>query len=83
MDGPGEINVRVSAGGVVVEPGDIVIGDRDGVVVVPAARALEVADALDEVRKRESDAEAAILRYPRIPESVNLILATMDVATFD
>jgi regulator of RNase E activity RraA len=83
MDGPGEINVPVSAGGVLVHPGDIVVGDRDGVVVVPAARAVEVADALDEVRKRESDAEAAIARDPRVPESVDRILATMDVATFD
>jgi len=33
---PGEINVPVACGGVVVEPGDIVIGDSEGVVVVPA-----------------------------------------------
>jgi 4-hydroxy-4-methyl-2-oxoglutarate aldolase len=31
----GEINVPVSCGGVIVEPGDIVVGDRDGVAVVP------------------------------------------------
>jgi RraA family protein len=33
-EGPGEINVPVSIGGLVVHPGDIVIGDADGVVVV-------------------------------------------------
>lgn len=34
-DGPGEVNFPVSCGGVVVEPGDYIIGDADGVVVVP------------------------------------------------
>lgn len=34
-DGPGEINFPVSCGGVVVNPGDIVMGDENGVVVIP------------------------------------------------
>jgi RraA family protein len=33
-DGPGEINVPISCGGVVVNPGDIVVGDADGIVVI-------------------------------------------------
>lgn len=33
--GPGEINVPVCAGGVIVHPGDVVLGDDDGVAVVP------------------------------------------------
>jgi RraA family protein len=33
-DGPGEINVPVSCGGVVVYPGDILVGDGDGIVVI-------------------------------------------------
>lgn len=32
--GPGEINVPISCGGVVVQPGDIVVGDADGVLVI-------------------------------------------------
>jgi 4-hydroxy-4-methyl-2-oxoglutarate aldolase len=39
---PCSINVPVSCGGVAVLPGDIVIGDGDGIVVVPARRAEEV-----------------------------------------
>ena len=35
--GPGEINVPVSIGGSVISPGDIVVGDEDGVVSFPAA----------------------------------------------
>ncbi|HVQ41817.1 MAG TPA: hypothetical protein VMS54_06415, partial [Vicinamibacterales bacterium] len=41
-DGPGEINVPVSCGGAVVHPGDIIVGDSDGIAVVPRADAAEV-----------------------------------------
>ncbi|MEC9402306.1 MAG: RraA family protein, partial [Pseudomonadota bacterium] len=34
-DGPGEINVPISLDGMVIEPGDIVLGDSDGVLAVP------------------------------------------------
>lgn len=34
-DGPGEVNVPVAVGGVPVLPGDIIVGDHNGVVVVP------------------------------------------------
>lgn len=37
--GPGEINVPVCCGGVIVYPGDIVVGDEEGVVVVPRRHA--------------------------------------------
>ncbi|GGE31830.1 methyltransferase [Agaricicola taiwanensis] len=46
--GPGAINVPITCGGVSVNPGDIIIGDRDGVVVVPLADAERVADLADE-----------------------------------
>lgn len=34
-DGPGEINVPVCVGGMVVNPGDVVVGDQDGVLAIP------------------------------------------------
>jgi regulator of RNase E activity RraA len=34
-DGPGEINVPVCVGGMVVNPGDIVVGDQDGLLAIP------------------------------------------------
>lgn len=41
--GPGEINTPVTCGGVVVFPGDIIVGDEDGVVVVRPAEAADIA----------------------------------------
>ena len=43
-DGPGEMNVPVSIGGVVVYPGDIIAGDADGIVVIRPQEAAEVAE---------------------------------------
>jgi regulator of RNase E activity RraA len=43
--GPGEINVPVCIGGAVVNPGDVVLGDRDGVLFVPPHEAKELAEA--------------------------------------
>lgn len=45
--GPGAINVPIVCGGVLVNPGDIVVGDDDGVVIIPredAQRTLDVSD---------------------------------------
>jgi regulator of RNase E activity RraA len=38
-NGPGEINCTVALDGMVVHPGDIIVGDADGVVAVPLAHA--------------------------------------------
>ena len=44
--GPGEINVPVSIGGSVISPGDIVVGDEDGVVSFPASVAATLIEAV-------------------------------------
>lgn len=52
-DGPGEINVPISCGGAVVMPGDIVVGDDDGVAVVPRDRAAQVLALVAQLVERE------------------------------
>ena len=58
--GPGEVNMDVTCGGVAIGPGDIIVGDRDGVVAVPLAQAEQVAAQLELVKKKESEAEARV-----------------------
>lgn len=53
-DGPGEVHGPVQLGGTVVRSGDVVVGDADGVVVLPAARAEQVV-ATGEDRLREEE----------------------------
>jgi 4-hydroxy-4-methyl-2-oxoglutarate aldolase len=59
-NGPGEINMGVVCGGVSIGPGDIMVGDRDGVCVVPLAAGPAVAAQLEIVKKKEADAEARV-----------------------
>jgi 4-hydroxy-4-methyl-2-oxoglutarate aldolase len=59
-DGPGEINVPVSCGGTVVSPGDIVVGDADGIAVVPRANAAEVLELVAQLMERERSRIAEI-----------------------
>ena len=53
-DGPGEINVPIAIDGMVIEPGDLVLGDADGVLAVP----FDAADAVLAATQAKQDAEA-------------------------
>jgi regulator of RNase E activity RraA len=53
-DGPGEINVPVAIDGMVVEPGDLMLGDEDGLLCVPFAEV----DAVHEAAAKKAAAEA-------------------------
>jgi regulator of RNase E activity RraA len=59
-DGPGEINVPIACGSTVVMPGDIVVGDEDGVAVVPRDHAEAVLAYLAELIARERERIAEI-----------------------
>lgn len=53
-DGPGEINVNIAIDGMVIEPGDLVIGDDDGLLCVPYAEAQNLYQAAN--KKQEIEA---------------------------
>ncbi len=59
-NGPGETNVPISCGGAPVNPGDIIVGDVDGVVVVPKDRAEEVLEKAKEKLAADDEREAKI-----------------------
>jgi RraA family protein len=59
--GPGSIGVPVAVGGVVVAPGDVMVGDADGVVVVPRRQVEEVLGAVDGIVAEEESLRQKIL----------------------
>lgn len=69
---PGWLQIPISIGGAVVRPGDIVIGDDDGVVIVPAERAAEVASRAVERRREEQAKDRRIQAGESICSVLNL-----------
>lgn len=56
----GEINVEIQCGGVTVKPNDIIVGDRDGVVVVSKMNASQVLEKTKEIARREQEVKKLI-----------------------
>ena len=55
--GWGEVNIPIACGGVVVYPGDIIVGDHEGIVVVPGNYADEVLELLGDVEEKKGRPE--------------------------
>lgn len=73
---PADMNVAIGCGGVAVYPGDVIVGDCDGVVVIPLDRVDEVAEGAigiveyDEfVESKLAEGRSLIGLYPATPES--------------
>ncbi len=66
-NGPGTVGLPVVVGGVAVSAGDIVIGDQDGVVVVPAALIQQTIDRLPAIRAAEADLDAKVKAGLEVP----------------
>ncbi len=55
-----DANVPVVCGGISVHPGDLIVGDRDGVVVVPHEHVVAVLEAAEEIERKEAEQTAFI-----------------------
>ncbi|RRG05206.1 MAG: RraA family protein [Lactobacillus sp.] len=53
-EGPGEVNVPIAIGGISINPGDIILGDADGVIVIPKQDAPNVIDAAEDNAKKDA-----------------------------
>jgi RraA family protein len=60
-NGPGEINVPINMGGMAVNPGDIIIGDADGLVAVPQDQAERILASAKSILEKETAAMKQIV----------------------
>jgi 4-hydroxy-4-methyl-2-oxoglutarate aldolase len=72
--GPGTVGLPVVVGGVAVDSGDIIVGDQDGVVVIPRTRIAQTLKNLEQVRKLEAAMEVKVKAGMKKSDIVDLIL---------
>lgn len=73
-DGPGEINVPIACAGLAVLPGDLIVGDADGVIAVPAAEAAAVLERTRAHLEKEARIRESNRRGTADPERFDAVL---------
>ena len=73
-NGPGTVGLPIVVGGVAVGAGDIVVGDEDGVVVVPFARIAATAARLPSIRAAESALDKKVKLGLTIPDFIQTMI---------
>lgn len=81
--GPGTVGFPIVVGGVAVAAGDIVVGDEDGVVVVPFAQINDTIEHLGTIRKIEAELEAKVKKGLTRPAFLDSILKPGTVKVVD
>jgi 4-hydroxy-4-methyl-2-oxoglutarate aldolase len=80
--GPGEVGLPLALGEVVVDAGDLILGDADGVVVVPRAALAAVTARLEQVAAKEAELHARVAdgeipslldRYPGLKDQITYV----------
>lgn len=82
-DGPGTIGLPIAIGGIVVNAGDLVVGDQDGVVVVAHADVAAVADEVDNVASKEKTMDGWVRDGAKVPAWLEATLAAKGVRYVD
>ncbi|MEX0284293.1 MAG: RraA family protein [Paracoccaceae bacterium] len=72
--GPGNVGLPIQIGGHRVETGDMIVADRDGVVVVPFDQIPAVAERLAKVRELEMALDAELSAGLKIPDGVKALI---------
>jgi len=81
--GPGSVGQAIQIGGQEVETGDMVVADRDGVVVVPLEKIDDVIVELDKVQELEKALDADVAEGLKIPDAITDLLASDQVKIVD
>jgi len=70
--GLGEIRIPIKVSGVIVNPRDWIVGDEDGVVVVPQDKAVEIANRAQDILEKENRMRAEIREGSSLGKVANL-----------
>ncbi|GCL70159.1 hypothetical protein PN4B1_00590 [Paenibacillus naphthalenovorans] len=73
-NGPGLVNGEMTCGGVVVRPGDLVVGDDDGVVIIQRERLSSVLDKMKQTEQREIKRKEEIARGQALPAWLDSVM---------
>src|SRR6185436_909242 len=73
-NGPGAVGLQVVLGGATVASGDLVIGDNDGIVIVPRDQIGAVLKKLPDIRAAEAALEAKVKGGLEVPDFIRTIL---------
>ena len=77
--GPGEIGFPIQLGGVTVSSGDMIVSDRDGVVVVPYDRLDEVIETVVKIQLLEKELDDQVAQGLKIPSAIKELMQSDQV----
>ena len=79
-EGPGEVNVPVSCGGISVNPGDIILADPDGVICIPRKDAAKV---LEDAKKFQAADEGKLQKTREGTINRDWVSKTLEAKEFE
>jgi 4-hydroxy-4-methyl-2-oxoglutarate aldolase len=81
--GPGRVGLPIVCAGVAVQSGDVVLGDRDGIVIVPRADLADIVAKLADIRRAEEETQAKIRAGMTHMDSMDQLLKSDRVVYVD
>jgi len=82
-DGPCSVGTPITLGSQTVCSGDLIVGDLDGIVVVPQAKLASSVGALTQITEKERAMEAQIKAGEKVPEEAAAVLAAADITQLE
>lgn len=82
-DGPATVGLPITLGGVSISSGDMLVGDADGVVVVPAEKISEASARLKTIADKEAEMDKAVAAGVKYPRWIDEILESEEISYID